>query len=199
MVTCINTHSILDAPGMTEKEVSMEANSGPDVGATGEAFPYWAAQEALKTAEVALAETDKSRESLGKTATSLIGWALPLSVVFGGVVFAPTLHMQQRTGAAAGFVLTTAAVLCAFQAVRVRNWANSGLSPDQWLHLIEHPPAEASALYITLERLKSLNNALHRNDQLIATCGKFARVAWVLLLAMPAIAFLCGLITTLVF
>ena len=182
---------------MTQKET--ETAPILDVGPTGENFPYWAAQEALKTAEAALAETDKSRESLGKTATSLIGWSLPLSVVFGGAVLAPTLGFPQRTAAATGFLLTTAAVLCAFQAVRVRSWANTGIAPEQWLDLIEKPPANASAHYITLQRLYAISNALHKNDQLIATCGKFVRLAWGILLTMPAISFLLGLVTDLAF
>lgn len=170
-----------------------------DVGETGHEFPYWAAKEALKAAEIALEEADNSRESLGKKATSLIGWALPLSVLFGGIIFTPTLGLPQRAAAAAGFALTTAAVLCAFQAVRVRGWANAGISPDQWWGLIEHPPAEASALYITKERLKSINNALNKNDQLLAICGKYVRAAWVLLMAMPIIAFWVGAIMILAF
>ncbi|MGG6430809.1 hypothetical protein ACQ5TV_12670 [Acetobacter ghanensis] len=178
-----------------------ESTTNPPTVAVGECasdFPLWAAKEALKAAETALLETDKSRESIAKTATSLIGWALPLSVVFGGVVFAQTLGSPQRMAAAAGFLLTTAAALEAFQALRIRVWANTGLQPSQWLGLIETPPPEASALYITVERLKSLDNALHINHQRIEICAKHVRHAWVLLMAMPAVAFMAALLVAII-
>ena len=170
-----------------------------NVGERAGEFPLWAAKEALKAAESALAETDKSRESLTKTAASLIGWSLPLSVVFGGVVFAQTLTLPQKTAGAVGFLLTTAAVLKAFQALRIRDWANGGLAPSQWFWLIENPPPEASSLYITVERLKSLDNALHKNDKYIEICAKHVRHSWLLLLAMPVFAFVAALLAVLIF
>ncbi|GAB32105.1 hypothetical protein APS_2707 [Acetobacter pasteurianus subsp. pasteurianus LMG 1262 = NBRC 106471] len=182
------------ACSMTQEPEAGNLEPETDMGEMGKDFPYWAAKEALKTAETALAETDKSRESLTKTATSIIGWALPLSVVMGGVVFAPTLGMPRRIAAACGFILTAAAVIEAFQALRVRNWSNGGLSPSIWLKLIESPPPDASALYITVERLKSLENALHINDTLVDICAKHVRRAWNLLLVMPIVAFIAAIV-----
>lgn len=182
----------------TSGTVATDCPQTTEVGEHGQDFPYWAAKEALKAAEIALAETDKSRESIAKTATSLIGWALPLSVVFGGVVFTQTLGVPQRVAGAAGFLLTTVAALEAFQALRIRDWANGGLSPSQWFGLIETPPPEASALYITVERLKSLDNALHINDQRIEICAKHVRHAWVLLMVMPAAAFMVALLVAII-
>ncbi|MFT8471354.1 hypothetical protein [Acetobacter persici] len=184
-----------DAPGT----VAMDCPQATEVGEHGKDFPYWAAKEALKAAEIALAETDRSRESLGKTATSLIGWALPLSIVFGGAVLAENLVLPQRAAAGVGFLMTTAAVMAAFQALRVRDWANASLSPSQWFSLIEEPPADASAFFITLQRLNSIEAALHKNDQLVEGNAKHVRRAWGLLLAMPAMAFLAALLTLLIF
>ncbi|MCP1271238.1 hypothetical protein [Acetobacter cerevisiae] len=180
-------------------ELPETTDQSVDVGESGGDFPYWAAKEALKAAEAALAETDKSRESLGKTATSLIGWSLPLSVVLAGAVFTPTLTPTQRAAAAVAFLLTTAGVLAAFQVLRVRAWSNAGLSPSQWFGLIENPPAEASAFYVTMERLNSLDNALHKNDQLIELCAKHVGRAWFLLLSMPLAAFAAALVTAMIF